>query len=133
MKERQEQYQRKINLITEKLENLPEKPTGLLIDAVLHRLQISIEAATDLCAMLVKDLGETVGDDYHNLDLLAEKKVIPYELAEQLRSYTGLRNAIVHQYNKFEEREALQAVQTIRENLYRFLDCVENALHKIHR
>jgi uncharacterized protein YutE (UPF0331/DUF86 family) len=40
------------------------------MDALFNRLQISVDAAMDVVAMLCKDWGITVKDDYSNIDEL---------------------------------------------------------------
>ncbi|MEW5896250.1 MAG: DUF86 domain-containing protein [Nanoarchaeota archaeon] len=131
MKERLSRYNQKFNFICEKLEKIPAKPSGLVIDATLYAVQVSIDAAMDIVAMLVKDLGEEVSDDYHNLGILQEKKILSQKEADILKRYNGLRNAIVHKYNKFEEKEVTEHIGEIKNNLYAFLEKVENAVKKI--
>lgn len=132
MKERLLQYKRKIDFICEKLENLPEMPGDeILKDAILYRVQVSIDAAMDIIAMLVKDSGEEVSDDYHNMALLADKGILSKQIEEQMKFYNGLRNAIVHKYNKFEEKEVIANIKKIKRNFHIFLECVENAIKKI--
>lgn len=131
MKERLLRYKRKINFITEKLERIPEQPQGLLIDAALYAVQVAVDAAMDIIAMLVKDSGENVSDDYHNIDILVEKKILSVKTGGLLRRYNGLRNAIVHKYNKFEEREVTEHITEIRQNFERFLDEAEHEIGKI--
>lgn len=131
MEGRHFKYQRKIGFITEKMESIVPLPADLPIDAVLYRVQTSIESAADLAAMLVKDLGGSVSDDYHNLDLLVKKEIISGSLAKRLKSIHGLRNAIVHKYNTFEETEVVTSLSEIQEDLYAFLEAVEHALKKI--
>lgn len=130
-KERVLRYRKKINFIAEKLERLPEKPSGLMIDAALYGMQVSIDAVMDIVAMLVKDLGEEVSDDYHNLDTLIDKRILNEKLGGLIKEYNGLRNAIVHKYNKFEEREVIENVEEIKSNLNKFLEIVENAIEKL--
>lgn len=130
-KERTLRYKKKINFIAEKLERLPEKPSGLLIDAALYGVQVSVDAVMDIVAMLVKDLGEEVSDDYHNLDTLIDKRILNKEKGEYIKEYNGLRNAIVHKYNKFEEKEVIENIKEIKNNLNKFLEIVEDAIEKL--
>ncbi len=131
MNERQLRYQQKINFICEKMENLPVNPTGLLIDAVLYRVQVSIDALTDIVAMLVKDIGAEVSDDYNNIDLLSAKKVVTAKEAEMLKKCNGLRNAIVHKYNHFEEQEVIRNITRIRRDFYELINTFEQNIKKI--
>jgi uncharacterized protein YutE (UPF0331/DUF86 family) len=53
--------------------------------------------------MMVKDLGLEVGDAHSNIESLESAKAIERGTADFLRKLNGLRNAIVHKYNKFDE------------------------------
>ena len=131
MEERKLKYRRKIHFITEKMETLTSLPPDFPMDAVLYRIQTSLESAMDLAAMVVKDLGESVSDDYHNLEVLMKKKLISESLGKRLKSYNGLRNAIVHKYNSFEEKEALRSLSELKKDLYEFLEVIEHVIKKI--
>jgi len=47
---------------------------------MFYKIQIGIEGIIDLAAMLVKDSGKDVGDDYYNLGLLEEEGIISEEM-----------------------------------------------------
>lgn len=68
--------------------------------ALLYSLQVCVDIAMDIVAMLTKDLGITVEDDYTNIERLEKKGVLSSEEASLLRKYNGLRNAIVHKYDR---------------------------------
>jgi len=67
-KKRIERYRQKIDFIAEKIGSIPKKIDGpLAVDATLYRVQAAIDAAMDLTAMLAKDKGMEVSDDYSNI------------------------------------------------------------------
>ena len=66
---------------------------------IYHAFQIGIDIITDLVAMMVKDLRTIPKDDYSNIKILENKKIISSPLAAKLREANGLRNRIVHDYN----------------------------------
>ena len=66
--QRKQRYRQKINFVTEKIIDIPKKlQTDIEIDATLYRVQIAIEGCMDVVAMLVKDKGKDVSDDYNNI------------------------------------------------------------------
>jgi uncharacterized protein YutE (UPF0331/DUF86 family) len=75
--------------------------------AALYALQICIESEMDIIAMKVKDSGLVVEDDYTNIEKLIHEKVISFEEGELLKEFNGMRNAIVHKYNKL-DREMIK-------------------------
>ena len=127
-------YKRKINYIVEKLSDLPKNlDDPYLFDALLYRLHTSIEAVMDIIAMLVKDLGAEVGDDYTNIEKIRELGYIDISLEEKLKKLNGLRNVIVHRYNKIDRDAIVEELDVILGSIFKFLEIVENVLRKIFR
>lgn len=128
MGEREEAYRRKLNVIAEELGSLPVSVAGLNPlerRGVLHAVQVAVDAAMDLAAMAVRDRGREVQDDDHNLAMLVEEGVLTEALASRLRTLNGLRNAIVHKYNRFEESSVLEDLEAVRAALEEFATRVE--------
>lgn len=75
--------------------------------AILYALQVCVDVATDVVAMVTRDLGLVVEDDYTNIEKLETEGVLRKGEVELIRSFNGLRNAIVHKYNHLD----LAAVQ----------------------
>lgn len=122
-------YKQKLEFITERLESLPEEQrSDLAKDAIFYRVQVAIDAAMDVVAMLVKDLGREIGDDYHNVEVLTREKVVNKDLGDWLKRLNGMRNAIVHKYNTFEEEEVLGHLEEIKNILFDFLEKTENVI-----
>ena len=76
-----DQYRRKLEFIIEKISILPNnvEENIFFMDAVFYRLQVSVDAAMDIVAMLCKDLGITVKDDYSNIDELEPLEIFSKE------------------------------------------------------
>jgi len=66
---------------------------------IYHAFQIGIEIITDLVSMIVKDIKLIPKDDYSNINIIKNKKVVSADLAAKLREVNGLRNRNVHDYN----------------------------------
>ena len=66
---------------------------------IYHAFQIGIEIITDLVSMIVKDVKLIPKDDYSNINILKNKKIVSEDLAAKLREANGLKNRIVHDYN----------------------------------
>lgn len=128
--DRKEQYHRKGAYVGEMV-SLFQKPTERdQRDALFYRVQTAIEAVMDLIAMLVTDKGKIIGDDYHNISILEEEKIITTALANRLRKVNGLRNALVHRYNKFEEKTVIDNLGTIKQSLKEILSIVKDEQEK---
>ncbi|RLG58380.1 MAG: DUF86 domain-containing protein [Candidatus Hydrothermarchaeota archaeon] len=126
-----EQYSRKIEYILTSLEKMDFPENEKDVYALFYLLHTSIEAAMDITAMLVKDLGSMPRDDYENIETLYEKGLIDKEFAENLKKLNGLRNILVHRYNKVDENLVVRELNNIKEILNKFIDVVENVIQRI--
>jgi uncharacterized protein YutE (UPF0331/DUF86 family) len=127
---RLEQYHRKIDFIIEKINTLPQNIAAdiFYMDALFYRLQVAIDATMDIIAMLCKDFGINVHDDYMNISELEKIKIFPPSEFTQLRKLNGLRNVLVHKYNKIEEDLILQEKDQLVEKLNQFVDLVKGII-----
>jgi uncharacterized protein YutE (UPF0331/DUF86 family) len=90
--------------------------------------QEAVEACMDLVAMMCKDLGIKPQDDYGNLENLVgltegSKKV--------LIEANGLRNHLVHRYNKRDDLLALDSMRGLLSGIMAFGEEVETWLEKM--
>ena len=78
-------------------------------------LQISVEAVIDTCALLVTGLRLGLPAEEDDLfEGLAARGVISHGVAETLRRMKGLRNLLVHEYGRINDRLVFE---TVRERL----------------
>ena len=81
--------------------------------ALLHSLQTCSEISMDVVAMLTKDVGLAVGDDYTNIEKLARESIIGMNEMEVLKEYNGLRNSIVHRYGTLDMERVIEGLDGI--------------------
>ena len=129
---RRDQYTRKLEFIADKIGVLPENVNDnvFLMDALFYRLQVSIDAAIDIVAMLCKDLGITVKDDYSNIDELENLNIFPKDFLNDIRRLNGLRNVLVHRYNKIEEDLIVSEKDHFVEVLKEFIKIMEKLINE---
>lgn len=130
--ERKNRYRDKINFIIEKIESIPKTNFNedIVRDATFYKILVGIECVMDIVAMLVRDIGKDVGDDYYNLEILRDENVINEEMCEKLKKLNGMRNIIVHRYNKIEEDLVFNNIDEIRKIVLNFIKIVENVIQK---
>ena len=81
-------------------------------------LQELIEAAIDINTHIIVETRNPVPDDYYESFIKAgELKIISSDLAEKLAPSAGLRNRLVHEYDRIEHSMVLKAVR-LAEELY---------------
>lgn len=93
--------------------------------AVYKAMQEAVEASLDIAAMAVKDMGKLPKDDYTNVEILAENKIVDDELAKLLNEANGLRNILVHSYNKIDDIRAFQSIKEVTPHFERFSEAIK--------
>jgi uncharacterized protein YutE (UPF0331/DUF86 family) len=68
-------------------------------------LQIAVEAAIDICAMLVQGLRLGLPAEEDDVfEKLAQHGVLSQKMVETLRQMKGFRNILVHEYGRVDDR-----------------------------
>lgn len=96
--------------------------------ALLYALQVCVDTIIDCAAMITKDLGLTVEDDYTNIEKLDKEGVLTKKEAELIRRFNGLRNAIVHKYNRLDldaVNTGLKKIENLYEVFVKMIDIIE--------
>ena len=126
---------RKLATISRNLDAL-EEADGITLDAYrddLFRkkgaerlLQEVIEAAVDANLHLLRALGEaTPGDYFESFIAVGKAGIIPAELARSLAPSAGLRNRLVHEYDRIDDEIVLNAISEARRTLTDYVAAVE--------
>ncbi|OPY50496.1 MAG: hypothetical protein A4E49_02714 [Methanosaeta sp. PtaU1.Bin112] len=95
--------------------------------ATYKAFQEALEASMDVVAMMCKDLGSTPQDDYGNLDRL---EVLADASRAVLKEANGLRNHLVHRYNKRDDHIARQSMADLLPGILAFTEEVAAWLEK---
>jgi uncharacterized protein YutE (UPF0331/DUF86 family) len=74
-------------------------------------LQVSIEAAVDVCSLLVAGLRLGLpGEENDLFEKLADRRVISRPMADLLRRMKGMRNILVHEYGRVADELIFETV-----------------------
>ena len=135
--ERASRYKDKLNLISKRtgqIENwLRLAPVEDFLEDDKTRLasykafQEAVEACMDLVAMMYKDLGNVPKDDYSNIENLEE---LPEMTKKVLIEANGLRNHLVHRYNRMDDLLALESMMALLPGIEEFSAEVEAWIKK---
>ena len=94
-------------------------------------LQISIEAAVDTCALLVAGLRLGLPAEEDDLfSKLANAEVLTADMAERLREMKGLRNLLVHEYARVDDRIVFETLRSGLGDLEVFMEQVARYLRE---
>ena len=84
-------------------------------------LQLSIEAAIDVCHLLVSGLRLGLPAEEDDLfKKLLDARILSEEMGETLREMKGFRNILVHEYARVNDRLVYEAVRTKEEDFHSF-------------
>jgi len=130
--ERASRYKDKLRLISKRAEQIEIWLTQVSSEELLEddktrlasykAFQEAVEACLDLAAMICKDSGIVPKDDYSNLENLEE---LPEKTKKVLIEANGLRNHLVHRYNKMDDLLALESMKALLPDLEAFCAEVE--------
>ncbi|MEQ9715328.1 MAG: type VII toxin-antitoxin system HepT family RNase toxin [Candidatus Asgardarchaeia archaeon] len=137
---RVKRYKEKLDLIEMRISQIKEWTNNfneedfdrneLVKLATYKAFQEIVEGSMDVIAMLCKDNGIPPRDDYSNIEALLKKKIIDDELSKIMIEGNGLRNRIVHKYNKLDDKKAfIEIIESLPE-FERFIEVVENWIEK---
>lgn len=94
-------------------------------------LQELIEAAIDINVHLIVSSGHNVPDDYYESFIkVGELNIIPVDLAQKLAPSAGLRNRLVHEYDRLEHSLVLKAVNMAEELFPQYIKAVNDYIIK---
>ncbi len=94
-------------------------------------LQELIEAAIDINVHMIVEKGHTVPDDYYESFIrVGELHIIPLDLARKLAPSAGLRNRLVHEYERLEHSIVLKAVNMAEELFPQYVKAINDYLSK---
>lgn len=79
---------------------------------VIERLfQLLADAAIDINTHIITRGGLESPDDYEGtFRIVGKSKIIPYDLAERISNSVGLRNRMVHGYEKVQKKKMLDDI-----------------------
>jgi uncharacterized protein YutE (UPF0331/DUF86 family) len=134
-KDRLKRYEEKIEIILDRKMDIEEwiEPYEEDISirdkmtrfAVYKAMQEAVEASLDIAAMAVKDIGKLPKDDFTNVEILVENKIIDDKLARVLNEANGLRNILVHSYNKVDDIRAFRSIKGLTPHFERFSEVIK--------
>ena len=94
-------------------------------------LQELIEAAIDINIHIIAAAGHPIPDDYYESFIrMGELKIISADIAERLAPSAGLRDRLVHEYDKLEHSMVLTAVKTAEELYPKYIRDVNNYISR---
>ena len=97
--------------------------------AVEREIQLIVESATDINNMIVKKLNKGPSRDYYNSFIdLAENDIISMDFALKIAPSTGLRNILVHEYQKIDDEVVYNSINNVLKYYLEYIDIISSYL-----
>lgn len=112
------------------LKQIIENEEYQLLMGIYHTIQNAVACIIDIMAMINNDLSNLVQDNYSNLDLLLEKKILNKEIKPGIKELIGLRNRLAHDYNGIVDETAWQSIDRNSKYLIDFHNGIEKWLNQ---
>ena len=134
--ERCNRYKDKIDLIEKRIQEIEEwtdiSSEEFIEDertklATYKAFQELAESCMDIIAMACKDLKILPKDDYTNIEKLSTKLKFNKRI---LQDTNGLRNRLIHRYNKTDDTIAFQSIQELIPEINTFVEVIKKWIKK---
>ncbi len=122
-------YYQELRQVVEKI-TIDNYKKDILIKRTIEReIQLIVESATDINNMLLKKIDKGPAKDYFNSFIdLAENNIIEMDFALQIAPSTGLRNILVHEYNRIDDNIVFNSIENIIKYYKRYFEEISEYL-----
>ncbi len=122
-------YYQELRQVVEKI-TIDNYKKDILVKRTIEReIQLIVESATDINNMLLKKINKGPAKDYFNSFIeLAENNIIEMDFALQIAPSTGLRNILVHEYNRIDDNIVFNSVGNIIKYYKRYFEEISGYL-----
>jgi uncharacterized protein YutE (UPF0331/DUF86 family) len=97
--------------------------------AVERLIQLIVESATDINNMTLKSIDKGPSSDYYSSFIdLAEAGVISMDFALEIAPSTGLRNVIVHEYQRVDDKIVYLSISKTLTAYLKYMSLISNYL-----
>ena len=100
-----------------------------LLRTLERNFQLIVDELVDVNVYLIRELELKTADDFQStFRILAEANILPSDLAERMAPVVGLRNMLVHRYEKINKNLFVRQVRNEYSDFIQYLTCVNDYL-----
>jgi len=79
-------------------------------------IQLIVENMIDINSIIISEMNHVPPKDYYSsFEIVGELGVIPVSFAKELAPCTGMRNRLVHEYDKIQDRIVFESIKAVIE------------------
>lgn len=93
--------------------------------------QLIVDETIDINLHLIREMDLKSPDDFQSsFEILAEGKILPYDFAIKIAPVVGLRNKLVHRYEKVNRDFFIEQVKREYEDFIKFIEYIRDYLRE---
>lgn len=90
-------------------------------------LQLIVENMVDINSIIIAEMNHVPPKDYYSsFEIVGELGIIPPEFAKELAPCTGMRNRLVHEYDKIQDEIVFQSIKPVIKMVNPYMEFIKN-------
>ncbi|MBU3215953.1 DUF86 domain-containing protein [Clostridium estertheticum] len=88
-------------------------------------IQLIVENMVDINSILISEMNHAPSKDYYSsFEIIGELGVIPINFATELAPCTGMRNRLVHEYDKIQDKIVFDSIKKVIEMVNMYIEYI---------
>lgn len=101
------------------------------LKALERNFQLAVDEVLDVNMYLIRELGLNTSDDFQStFTILSESDILPNNFALRIAPAVGLRNALVHRYEKIDKDLFVRQVRKEYSDFVQYMRLIDNYIEK---
>lgn len=102
------------------------------LKALERNFQLTVDEILDINIHFIRELELKTADDFQStFAILAESDILPTDFASKIAPIVGLRNALVHRYEKIEKDFFLRQIRKEYQDFIQYMHFIDDYLKKV--
>jgi len=94
-------------------------------------IQLIVENMVDVNSIIISEMNHAPSKDYYSsFEIIGELGVIPLNFATKLAPCTGMRNRLVHEYDKIQDKIVFDSIQKVIEMVNKYIEYINKHAHE---
>lgn len=94
-------------------------------------IQLIVENMVDINSIIISEMNHVPPKDYYSsFEIIGEIGIIPVEFAKELAPCTGMRNRLVHEYDKILDEIIFDSIKSIIEMSNKYIEYIKIHIDK---
>jgi len=93
-------------------------------------IQLIVENMVDINSIIITEMNHVPPKDYYSsFEIVGELDIISIDFAKELAPCTGLRNRLVHEYDKIQDKIVFESIVKVIEMVSRYIEFIKNHIN----